>query len=833
VFDYWIVSSYGTYGPFSGNSSNFPSSCGNPIGIPCGGTGATTAAGANLSITGVTQTGTLGTSSQVSTFPGTVSAGTSVVSTLVSTVALIYNSTAAATANTAAIQGALNQATGGGQVYIPGAPGSLVYTNSTLVIYSGTTLRVAPGVSIIHPSEPGVNTLVNYAYTQIANATAVTLTTPTNTSLPVAWTAHGLNIGDYIYLFGGTPSAYVGVFRVISVTDANNIVVAMWRNAAGVSPSGSFTALKCDTKIHIEGGIWDYGAGNTAGSLPENALENHDMILVGLADSSATDIAVLNAPQYGILIAAARDFRLESPVLASPLANNVKVYGPSYNIQINNVSGTTGDDTVSLQTKELDIYLGYRVTYGDIMNVTVDNTDVDGSASHLSIYPSPNEYMGGIVLKNLGGSTPGQYPLQVSTGWVGSQLNDVTVDGITSSGTGIFQTVIFAAGDTLYISRMKFKNVVTNPQIYGSGAEPDFLIGVQPGGAPIIGQLEIDGWTRNLPSFPGIALSAIDIENKMNELDVRNVYDATGNSSTFILENAPVTTINVDHVYRSTSTGGFINIGASTTTLADQVNISNSTVGTSTVIATNSPVNVNFTDNNFTAATAGVLYVGASGITVNEWSKGNNIESGGLWYNAPSYTPTVNMHGWDFQVNLCTAPGTLTGAGNYVWDSCSNFPGNVGPAFANGTQWLRQPLPIYFTTFTTHAYATETVSAISGITTANHCLLTARNATAGYMLGSYTQSGSLTLTAGTGTTTVPSGSFAVVSSRTSTGNTYQGTVSGTTLTVTSSSGTDTGTVNYIATVPSYGSGVYLNVYAGAFDIYHPAVAGAIFDIMCF
>ena len=78
MFDYWIVSSYGTYGPFSGNSSNsaLPSSCGNPTGIPCGGTGATTAAGANLAITGVTQTGTLGTSSQVSAFPGTVQGAT-------------------------------------------------------------------------------------------------------------------------------------------------------------------------------------------------------------------------------------------------------------------------------------------------------------------------------------------------------------------------------------------------------------------------------------------------------------------------------------------------------------------------------------------------------------------------------------------------------------------------------------------------------------------------------------------------------------------------------------------------------------------------------------
>jgi hypothetical protein len=56
------------------NSSILPG-CqgGNTIANGC--TGATTAAGANLNITGVTQTGTLGTSSQVSTFPGVVAIG--------------------------------------------------------------------------------------------------------------------------------------------------------------------------------------------------------------------------------------------------------------------------------------------------------------------------------------------------------------------------------------------------------------------------------------------------------------------------------------------------------------------------------------------------------------------------------------------------------------------------------------------------------------------------------------------------------------------------------------------------------------------------------------
>ncbi len=60
----YAVTSFNTNGCLGGNT------------IANGCTGATTAAGANLNITGVTQTGTLGTSSQVSTFPGTVHAVT-------------------------------------------------------------------------------------------------------------------------------------------------------------------------------------------------------------------------------------------------------------------------------------------------------------------------------------------------------------------------------------------------------------------------------------------------------------------------------------------------------------------------------------------------------------------------------------------------------------------------------------------------------------------------------------------------------------------------------------------------------------------------------------
>ena len=80
----------GVQGPFifngggvsqSGQTFTFTGGSGT-VAIGNGGTGATTAAGANLNITGVTQTGTLGTSSQVSTFPGTVAAGTATPTTI-------------------------------------------------------------------------------------------------------------------------------------------------------------------------------------------------------------------------------------------------------------------------------------------------------------------------------------------------------------------------------------------------------------------------------------------------------------------------------------------------------------------------------------------------------------------------------------------------------------------------------------------------------------------------------------------------------------------------------------------------------------------------------
>jgi hypothetical protein len=135
----------GTSASFSGNVSAGSETLGSPLLPASGGTGSTTAAGANLNITGVTQTGTLGTSSQVSAFPGTVQgatveAGTTVANNLPLNV-LSYgatggNSTLDTTGLTNAIAAACATAHGNGGVVEVDIP----VTSSAYVISSPIAL---------------------------------------------------------------------------------------------------------------------------------------------------------------------------------------------------------------------------------------------------------------------------------------------------------------------------------------------------------------------------------------------------------------------------------------------------------------------------------------------------------------------------------------------------------------------------------------------------------------------------------------------------------------------------------------------------------------------
>jgi hypothetical protein len=150
----------------SGANSDITSLSGltTPLSPAQGGTGATTAAGANLNITGVTQTGTLGTSSQVSTFPGTVAAGTATPTTIGSN-GVLLNGVPALQSQTS-----LNN-------YYSGGAGNLTGTGND---------NAANGFQALHANTTGINNTANGLQALYANTTGYNNT------------ANGVNAGQYI-----------------------------------------------------------------------------------------------------------------------------------------------------------------------------------------------------------------------------------------------------------------------------------------------------------------------------------------------------------------------------------------------------------------------------------------------------------------------------------------------------------------------------------------------------------------------------------------------------------------------------------------------------------
>jgi len=271
VFDYWIVSSYGTYGPFSGNSSNsaLPSSCGNPTGIPCGGTGATTAAGANLAITGVTQTGTLGTSSQVSAFPGTVQGATITDGTASLHAGSLTGAVNGTFSGTVAAGAATPTTIGSNGVLLNGVP-ALQAQTSLYNYYSGGAgnltgtgnYNTANGFQALFSNTTGINNTANGYQALSANTTGINNTANGYQALSANTTGNSNTANGFRALLSNTTgyqNTANGVDALYSNTTGNsnsaNGFAALFSNTTGfTNTANGYQALYANTT----------GSGNTA-----------------------------------------------------------------------------------------------------------------------------------------------------------------------------------------------------------------------------------------------------------------------------------------------------------------------------------------------------------------------------------------------------------------------------------------------------------------------------------------------------------------------------------------------------------------------------------------
>lgn len=586
---------------------------------------------------------------------------------------LVPNSTAAATANSAAIQASLDASAtaGGGVVTI--SPG-LYYINTTLVIGSNTTLSMY-GVTLKLTGGIGKNMLNTQAYTRAT--TAVTLTWSAGQDLTINWTAHGKSIGDYVWLrTNDTPSLtnapYIGVFQVLSITNANSFVVKLMRTPTA-SPTGStWNACLADRRITIQGGVWDYDGVVTNFTVPDTTAKI-GILIAGVGNLTVNSVISNNAIKYAFAFGAincmfAKD--LHTDINASDLC---KSYGPMFNCHIDGLSGKTGDDVGTFQTREGTPYVQYAFTYGDILNCSISNMHAHSEHSLVGAYCSPTELMDQVVYENIGGA---------------SQDQGIQILGGTGLGGGLLGNLIV-------------RNF--------SSASPTHISG------------SIGSITASCITFEGYALTSLDgqlptgiiltSDATVKQLNFVNAnFDlATGVSSTgtLVATNGVIGTLNIDNcniacntsqtvygvVTYSGSTTGVVNFdGCEITGGTMAMYISPGSLGTLRINFTDNHISgpgqagvradaactLNFVGNRMASMSWGVVFVTGGTHAITLRGQGNELESGS-WLGI-SGTPVISAYGWDMKLPLASLART---AGSFCTASVNTGSGGATDILAN------------------------------------------------------------------------------------------------------------------------------------------------------
>ena len=137
-----------------------------------------------------------------------------------------------------------------------------------------------------------------------------------------------------------------------------------------------------DTDIHIEGGIWSTGAGNTHGfsSKQNRVFGTHGVILLhNVRKVSVKNVTVKQSKPFAIHFGNAHEFLVDGLTLEDTWRDGVHVNGPASRGVIRNVRGTSRDDPVALNAWE---WKNYAPSYGPIRDVLVE--DVTGNAKGAS-----------------------------------------------------------------------------------------------------------------------------------------------------------------------------------------------------------------------------------------------------------------------------------------------------------------------------------------------------------------------------------------------------------------------------------------------------------------
>lgn len=590
----------------------------------------------------------------------------------------MYGASPVATAaeNLLAIQSALDV---GGLVTLS-VPG-VYLISSRLVIGDNTYFKLGHGVTIKLVGGTVNNMLVTDGFNRFTGGSTYsgTLTWTSGKTVSLAWTAHGLSKGDYVFIYSSTlsPSNFIGCFPVNTVTDADNVVLTLHRTP-NASPIGTVTVIKANQNITVDGGTWDMDyPTNAFGSDP---LARMAIVMGAVAHSKVLNVTGKNCAKYVVEVAGVFDFEVKNLDAYDTASDILKVYGPAVLGKVENVTGVAGDDAVSIQTKEPVAYVSYMFCWGDCQNIHVKGVDASTPGNICAAFMSVNEYCGGLVFEDISGYSSAQSGVCVYPGYSSSVMDDITVKNNRASGQ--YGLAFRNNGLSGTVNTVNYYDPTFDPDNYASDRSHVFT-----DTAVSINILSIYNMNFNNSQWPLSSGFIVNLNNTIKTLNFiggyANFRNTTGSLCQLI---GSVEFVNLIGITVGSAASTLLRIFAGTPT----INVTGCDINSnSSTVSTNVACSVNLTGNRFNCGSGGIVRSNAA-VQIKVNSNGNNYVAGALFANG-SGTGLWEFYGNDLRLDVSATGVQKTVSGQY----CFNTAAAAGTltqnrlVTCNGTNWVQ------------------------------------------------------------------------------------------------------------------------------------------------
>ncbi|MGD0554621.1 MAG: hypothetical protein ABSA93_06530 [Streptosporangiaceae bacterium] len=343
---------------------------------------------------------------------------------------------------------------------IRGYPGASYVVHSSLIVGSGTTLDMT-GCTITLNTYVLDTIVRNQSATPTRAATDVVTTAGSDviTSATARFTREdvgkwvcigltlavgaGFNATTGLALAGGpaiagtVPGGNVLTARIIRVVNATTAVLSNRADLAKTAqPMNIFDTR--DRDITVRGGTWVRDTGRSLMASDGGAsIKIHHLVFRNIDSITIEDLSVVypiaGTGKYGISVGMATKMTVQN-IVFNTTSDGVHLQGPISSGLITNITGTPGDDFVSLTAAD---WPNFQDCTGDLTDITITNVSpTNGPVSVVKLMGDKNTTVRDIFVRNVGGSTTGSGNGAV---WIGDDsilqgatFYNIAVDTVTT-----------------------------------------------------------------------------------------------------------------------------------------------------------------------------------------------------------------------------------------------------------------------------------------------------------------------------------------------------------------------------------------------------------------